>query len=124
MLGSARAYGDLDVGPGAQAAGEGPGHHVLAGGERHADAELDRGAMGHLSYSLVQQQIVVGHGGQPVAQDAPCRRQLQLLAMVGEQLRAVLALQVRDVLGDGRLGERQLLSGSGVVQSAAHGEDT
>lgn len=59
----------------------------------------------------------------PVAQDTPRRCQLQLFAMVGEQLRAVLALQVRDVLGDGRLGERQLLSGSGVVQSAAHGEE-
>ena len=54
MLGSARAHGDLDVGSGAQTAGEGPGHHVLAGGQRHADAQLDRGAMGHLLDALVQ----------------------------------------------------------------------
>ena len=54
VLGSARAHGDLDVGSGAQTAGEGPGHHVLAGGQRHADAQLDRGAMGHLLDALVQ----------------------------------------------------------------------
>ena len=122
-LRSSRAHGDLDVGPSSQAAGEGLGHHVLAGGQRHADAQLDRGAMGHLPDALMQQQIVVGHGGQPVAQNTSRRCQLQFFAMVGEQLRTVLAFQIRDVLGDGRLGERQLLGGSGVVQSTAHGEE-
>ena len=123
LLGAPRTHRGPNLGMRGQIAHEGDGHYVFSGGEGHADAQLDGCAVGHFGDALVEQRVVVGHGGKGVAQHTARSGELQLLAVVGKQLRVVFPLEIRDVLRHGRLRESQLLGGAGVVERLADGEE-
>ena len=79
--------------------------------------------MGHFGDALMEQGVVMGHGGQGIAQYPSGAGELELLVTVGEQLGPVLALKITDVLRHGGLGEGQLLGRPRVVQGLAHSEE-
>lgn len=95
--------------------------HELRDRERRAERIVAR-AGGGLLHALLQVLLVMLHRQQRAAQNLPRLGQLQALAVVLEQRRAVSLLQIVDVVQDRRLRDVELARRLRKIHVPAHGQ--
>lgn len=95
--------------------------HELRDRERRAERIVAR-AGGGLLHALLQVLLVMLHRQQRAAQNLPRLGQLQALAVVLEQHRAVSLLQIVDVVRDRRLRDVELARRLRKIHVPAHGQ--
>ena len=86
-------------------------------GGPEADGAPPQAQILHIPFQLL---LVVEHAQRGIAQQLPLLGQREALVLIGEQLDAVVALEILDMLGHRRLGDVQLLRRPRVVPVAAH----